>query len=111
MRSFAQADKVFDGDEAACQAEDDIDRDKAPELEPGEGRAIDAEPKCLPDNDTGFGGRFIGKTFVEEENNGKDGACQRHEGQDEKSPARPNVGKCLCNEVVQTSPADEDEDQ
>ncbi len=111
MRFFAQADEIFDGDEPAREAEDHVDGDEAPELKPGDGRAVDTEPHRLTDNDVRFGGDLIGKTFVEEVDDGQDGACERHEGKDEKSPARPDVGKCLCDDVVQTTPANEDEEQ
>lgn len=111
MRFFAQADEVFDGDQSARKAEDHVDRDEASELKPGEGRAVHAEPQRLTYDDIRFGGNLIGKSFVKEVDDGQDGACKRHEGEDEKSPAGPDVGKRLRDDVIETAPADEDEDQ
>lgn len=100
MRFFTQADEVFDGDEATREAEDHVDRDEAPKLKPGEGGTINAKPHRLTDNDVRFGGHFVGEAFMEKVNDGKDGACERHEGKDKKSPAGPDVGKRLCDNVV-----------
>ena len=111
MRAFAQADEVFDGNETARKAEDHVDCDKASELKPGESGAVHTEPHRLTDNDVRFSGDLIVETLVEEVDDGKYGACERHEGEYEKSPAGPDVGKCLCDDVVQTTPADEHEDQ
>ena len=111
MRFFAQTDKVFDGDESASEGKNHIDGDEAPELKPCDGRAVDTEPHRLTDNDVRFGRDLIWKTLVKEVDDGKDGTCERHEGKDEKSPARPDVGKCLCDDIVQTAPTDEDEEQ
>ena len=112
MRSFAQTNKVFDGNEAARHAEDHIDSDETSKLQPGKGGAVDPKPHRLTDNDICFGGSFfIGKSFVKKINNGKDSACERHKDQNKKSPARPDVWKCVVNDVVQTTPANKDEKQ
>ena len=111
MRFFAQADEIFDGNETTCEAEDHVDRDEAPELKPGKGGAIDTKPNRLTNDNICFGGNFGGKTFVEEVDDGKDSARKRYEGKYEKSPAGPDVGKCSCDDIVQTAPADEDEEQ
>lgn len=100
MRSFAETDKVFDGDQAACEAEDHIDRNEAPKLKPGEGGTIYAKPHRLANDNICFNRRMIGKTFVKKINDGKDYTCDRHEGKNKKSPARPDVWKCLCDDII-----------
>lgn len=100
MGFFAQANKVFNGDEPTRQAKDHIDRDEAPELEPGECCTIDAEPQRLTNDHVRFNRFFIGEAPMEEINNGQDYARERNKREDEKTPARPDVGKGLCNEEI-----------
>jgi len=107
MRVFAQAHEVFDGGKPARKAEDDIDRDQTPQLKPGEGRPVDAEPQRLTDDHVRFSRRFTWKATMKKINNGQDGACDCHQRQDEKTPARPDVWKCLGDEKVQSAPARE----
>jgi len=111
VRFFAQTDKVFDCDKTARQPENHINRNEATELKPGKGCAINTEPYRLANNYIRFGGRCVGKAFVEKINDGQNEARERHEGQDEKSPTGPDIWERLCDEVVQTAPANEDKEQ
>lgn len=90
MRAFAQAEEIFDGEDAASQAEDHVDRDEATELKPCERCAVDAEPNCLTHDDIGFGGRVGGKAAMKKIDDGKKDAGERKDQQREESPAEPN---------------------
>ena len=111
MRFFTEADKVFNGDKSACKTEDDVDGYKTSELKPSQSGGIYAEPHCLTDNDIRFSGFFIGETFVEEVNDGQECAGKRHQYQSEESPAGPDVWIGLCEKKIQTTPANEDQNQ
>lgn len=111
MRFFAQADEVFDGNKPARETEDHVDRNEASQLKPGKGRSIDAEPQRLTHNDIWFNRLLSGKTFVKKVNDWQDSAGERHENQNEKSPAGPDVRESLCDDVVQTTPADKHQHQ
>ena len=106
MRFFAQANEVFDGDQPAREAEDHVDGDEAPQLKPGESRAVDPNPQGLSNNDLRIGRRLAGKTAVEIIRNGKHQARERHDPENEESPARPNGGKRKEEERGQPAPAD-----
>ena len=80
-------------------------------MKPRKRGAIHAEPHRLTDDYIGIGRDRIREPFVKEVNDGQDCACERHEAKNEKSPARPNIGKCVVNDVIQTAPADGDEYQ
>ena len=111
MRFFAQTDEVFDGNETARQAKDDIDRDKASELEPGKGRAVDAKPQCLTNDYVRFGRLFIGKAPMEEINDRQYRARKRNERENKEPPTRPDIGQGLRDEKIQPAPADNNEDE
>jgi len=111
MSFFAQADKVFHGKQTARQGEDDVDRDETPKLQPCQCRTVDAEPQCLTDNDLRLSRRLGWEAPVEEVYDGKDRARHRHDGKDEETPARYEVGKCLCNEEIQSAPASDEQDE
>lgn len=98
MRTFTQAQEIFDGDQTNGKPKNDIDGDKASELQPGEGGGIYAKPQGLPHNDVGFGGRVIGKATMEKINNGEQGAGDRHERKHEEAPTGPGVWNCLGDE-------------
>ena len=111
MGFFAQADEVFDGEQTARQPEDDIDRDKASQLQPGEGSAIDAKPQRLSDNNMRLGWRLAWEAPMEEIDDGQDRAGQRHDGENEETPAGHKIGQRLCDEEIQSAPAGEQEDE
>ena len=90
MRAFAQAEEIFDGEDAARQAENHVDRDEAAELKPRERCAVDAEPDCLPHDDVRFRGRLARKAAVKKIDDGKNCASEREDQQREESPAEPN---------------------
>ena len=89
---LADANEIFGGDEPACETENDVKCDKAPELQPGKRSAINPDPHGLADDDVGVGGRVFGKALMQIIHNGERGAGERHEKQGEKSPARPDEG-------------------
>ncbi len=111
MRFLAKANEVFDGDESTRKAEDDIDRNKTTKLKPGKCRTVHAKPDRLTDNHIRSGGNLGFETFMEEVNDGKDRTRESHEGKDKESPPGPDVGKCPCNDVVQTAPSSDHEEQ
>jgi len=111
VRFFTQTDEVFDGDEPACQSEDDIDRDKASELQPGKGRSINTEPQRLTGDDVRLSGLFVGEASVQEIHDGEDCPSERHEGKHEESPTGPDVGVGLSDQKIQAAPADDDKDE
>lgn len=106
---LADADEIFGGDQTAGESEDDVERDEAAELKPGERRAEDADPCGLTDDDVCICGRIVGEATMKKKYDGKRRAGKRHEQQGEESPARPDEGQGLGNDVVQASPADERE--
>ena len=83
---LADANEIFGGDEPACETENDVERDKAPELQPGECGAIDTDPHGLADKHVGVGGRIFGKALMQIIHNGECSAGESHEKQGEKSP-------------------------
>lgn len=109
MRTFAQAQEIFDGDQTTRQPKDDIDGNETTQLQPGEGGAVYAKPHCLPHDDVGIGGRVIGKAAMKEIDNGKHGASNRQQSEDEETPTRPNVWKGLCDQQEQTAPTKKDQ--
>lgn len=90
MRAFAQAEEVFDGEDAARQAEDNVDRNEAAELKPRESRAVDAKPHRLTHDDVGFGGRLARKAAMKKIDDRKNCAGEREDQQREESPTEPN---------------------
>jgi len=107
MGFFAQADEVLDGNETARQAEYHVNCDEPPKLQPGKGGAVDPKPHRLTNNDVRIDRHLFWKSFMKKINNGKDGSRKRHESENEKSPPRPDIWKCLRDDIVQTAPAND----
>lgn len=106
---LADADEVFGGDQTAGETEDDVKRDETAELKPCQSRAVHANPCGLTDDDVCICGRIVGKATVKKKYDGKRRAGERHEQQGKESPARPDEGQGLRENVIQASPADERE--
>lgn len=109
MRFFAQARKIFNGKQPQRETDYHVDGNKAPELQPGKRRAVDAKPHRLPDDDVGFSRLFGWKAPVKEVHNGQNCTRQSDQDQYKKSPARPDVWKCLGDQKVQPAPASKHE--
>lgn len=111
MRSFAQAREIFKGSQAAGQSQHHVDRYKPSQLQPGKRGAIDAEPHRLPHNDIGFGRFVTGKASMQEIDDRQHRTGERHQGENKKTPARPDVGKCLCDQEVQSAPTKDHQEE
>ena len=110
MRFFAQACEVFEGSQPTRQTKNNINCNEPSELKPGQCGPVNAKPNCLTNNDVCFRGMFfIGESAMEEIDNGQDCPGNCHQCKDEKSPARPDIWKCLCDEKIQAAPTDEHE--
>lgn len=111
MGAFAQADKVFDGDQAERQPENDVDRDQPPQLKPGKCCAVNTKPQRLTNDDVAIGRRVIWKAAVKkiDERQEDTGDCQQAE--DKEAPAGPDFWAGLGDKQVKAAPADEDERQ
>src|SRR6266542_3056425 len=100
MRFFTQSCEIFNGSQSARKTEDHIHCDKTSELKPREGRAIDAKPQCLTNNDVCVSRFFAGKAPMEKIYNGQNGASMRYQHKHKESPTWPNIWKCLSDQNI-----------
>ena len=104
MGFFAQAYEVLNGNQATCKPENDIDRDQAPQLQPGKGCAVNTKPHRLPDNDIRLGRRAAWEATMEKIDDGQQGAGNRSNQQNEESPSKPDERQSQVDDSEQPTP-------
>src|SRR5690349_8183578 len=109
MRFFPQTREVLDGSQTAREPQDDIDGHQPSKLQPGKRCAVDAKPQGLPDNHVCIGWLLTAETAVKEVDDRQKGARERHQHQNEKSPARPDVRKCIIDKEIESTPSKDHE--
>ncbi len=109
MRFLTQACKVFDGCQPARKTENHIDGNQPTQLQPGKSRTVNSEPQRLPDNHVCLGRFFTRKAAMKKIYDRQNSTGDCHQSQDKKAPARPYVGKGLCDEEIESTPANDHE--